>query len=527
VNCFSKTMCGAGHMPSQTCHRVAVSIFPTVLVLAWLGTAVRAPAADDGRVRPNIVFILADDLGYGDLGCYGAKVKTPHLDRLASEGRVFADAHSSAAVCTATRYAIMTGREWFRRGKKWNYELTVPVGCISLPSLLKSSGYATGLIGKWHLGYGEDAPDWNGELKPGPLECGFDCFFGTAMTHNEPPQVLVEGHRVVNLSPDDPITIVPPPPGVMFGVMQGGKSARVVHHELGALHTEKAVKFIEERKGGPFFLYYGMINVHGPLAPGKRFQGTSPFGPYGDYVQELDWSVGEVLATLDRLELADDTLVIFTSDNGGVLHPKVVEAGHRANADLLGQKTDVWEGGHRVPFMVRWPGHVPPGTRTGELICLADMLATLAAVLGRELGPDDAPDSFNVLPAILDEPGHKPVRRLLTSTGIFGMAVREGKWKLIPGHGSAGFSTVPNHAWTPPWKAGRTTSDYTSDGQLKPDAPPGQLYDLEQDPGETTNLYRQHPAVVERLTKVLEQLRKENRGQREVAAELEQEPPAE
>jgi arylsulfatase A-like enzyme len=179
-----------------------------------------------------------------------------------------------------------------------------------------------------------------------------------------------------------------------------------------------------------------------------------------------------------------------------------------------------------VPFLVRWPGHVPPGTRTGELICLADMLATLAAVLGRELGPDDVPDSFNVLPAILDEPGHKPVRRLLTSTGIFGMAIREGKWKLIPGHGSAGFSTVPDHPWTPPWKAGRTTSDYTSDGQLKPDAPPGQLYDLEQDPGETTNLYRQHPAVVQRLTKVLEQLRKENRGQREVAAELEQEPPA-
>jgi arylsulfatase A-like enzyme len=504
---------------------VAISAFSMALLLAGPGAAGRGHEAPEDHTRPNIVFMLADDLGYGDLGCYGGKIQTPNLDRLAREGRVFTDAHSSAAVCTPTRYAIMTGREWFRRRRKWNYELAVPLDHISLPSLMKSSGYATALIGKWHLGYGQDAPDWNGELKPGPLECGFDRFFGTAMTHNEPPQVLIENHRVVNLAPDDPIRIVPPPPGVMFGVMQGGKSARVVHEELAALHTEKAVQFLEERKDkdGPFFLYYGMINVHGPITPGKRFQGTGPFGRYGDYVRELDWSVGEVLAALDRLKLADKTLVVFTSDNGGVLYQDIVAAGHRTNGALLSQKTDVWEGGHRVPLLLRWPGHVPPGTRSGELICLADMLATLAAVLGRELGPGEAPDSFNVLPAIRDEPGHKPVRRLLTSTGIFGLAIREGQWKLIPGHGSGGYSTIPNHPWTPPWKAGRTTSDYTPEGQLRPDAPAGQLYDLEHDPAETTNVYRQHPAIVARLTKVLEQLRKENRGQREVAAELEQE----
>ncbi len=504
-------------------HLVAKCVAFSVVVFTGLAAVTRAGAAEHEPARPNVVFILADDLGYGDLGCYGSTIKTPHLDRLAREGRLFTDAHSSAAVCTPTRYAIMTGREWFRRRTKWNYELTVPVDRVSLPAMMKSAGYATGLIGKWHLGYGEKAPNWNGELKPGPLECGFDRFFGTAMTHNEPPQVLVKNHRVVNLSPDDPITIVPPPPGVMFGKMQGGKQARVVHDELGVLHTEKAVEFIEQHKDRPFFLYYGMINVHGPIAPGKRFQGASRFGPYGDYVLELDWSVGEILATLDRLKLADNTLVIFASDNGGVLYKDVVEAGHMANASFLGQKTDVWEGGHRVPFIVRWPGRVPPGTRSGELICLADMLATLAAVVGRDLGPEDGPDSFNALPAILDQPGHAPVRRLLTSIGIFGMAIREGKWKLIPGHGSAGFSTVPNHAWTPPWKAGRQTSDYTSDGQLKPDAPPGQLYNLEQDPGETVNVYAQHPEVVERLTRLLAQLRKEDRSQRELAADLDRE----
>ncbi len=504
------------------CLDMAIWVVAAAWMLAGPG-AVGGHASDTGGSRPNVVVMLADDLGYGDLGCYGATTRTPAIDGLAREGRLFTDAHSSAAVCTPTRYALMTGREWFRRRGKWNSELTVPLDRVSLPSLMKSSGYATGLVGKWHLGYGTSAPDWNGELKPGPLECGFDSFFGTAMTHNEPPQVLVENYRVVNLSPDDPITILPPKPGVMFGVMKGGKSARVVHEELGALHTAKAVKFIEEHKGGPFFLYYGMINVHGPISPGKRFQGTSPLGPYGDYIHELDWSVGEVLATLDRLKLADKTLVIFASDNGGVLYGDVVKAGHRSNGGLLGQKTDAWEGGHRVPLIVRWPGRVPPGTRSDELVCLADTVATVAAVLGHELGPDDAPDSFNILPAILDEPGHKPVRRLLTSTAIFGMAIREGKWKLIPGHGSCGFSTVPGHAWTPPWKAGRATSDYTDEGELKPDAPVGQLYDLEKDPGETTNVYAEHPAIVERLTKALRQLRQENRGMREVAAELEEE----
>jgi arylsulfatase A-like enzyme len=490
-----------------------------LLLLAHLSAFSPVHAADKSANRPNIIFIIADDLGYGDLGCYGAtKVRTPNLDRLAQQGRRFTDAHSSAAVCGPTRYAVITGSEWFRRGKRLSHELLVPLDRMSLPSLCKSSGYATALIGKWHLGYGVGQPDWNGELKPGPLECGFNYFFGTAMTHNEPPQVLVENYRVVDLSPDDPITVTRPKRGQMFGVMQGGKSARLDHEILCELHTEKAVKFIEENKDRPFFLYYGMINVHGPLTPGKRFQGTSQCGVYGDYVQEMDWSVGELLATLDRHGLADNTLVIFTSDNGSMLDETAVAAGHLANGPLLGQKTDAWEGGHRVPYLVRWPGRVPEDSQCDELICLADTLATIAAVLGRDLGPNDAPDSFNILPAMLDEPGRRPARPLLTTTAIAGFAIREGNWKLIPRRGSCGFST--SGQWMPPWRIGRTPSGYTSDGHRLPDAPLGQLYNLADDPGETKNLYHEHPEIVMRLTKLWNKLWAEGRSQREVATEL-------
>ena len=491
-----------------------------LLLTAWLPVPPAAICHAAGTAKPNIVFIISDDLGYGDVGCYGAtKVKTPNVDRLAREGRLFTDAHSPAAVCTPTRYAVITGREYYRLGRKWNRDCLVAPGQKTIASLCKEAGYATALVGKWHLGYGEKAPDWNGELKPGPLECGFDSFFGTAMTHNEPPQVLVDNHRVVGLDPNDPIQVLPPqPPKFPHGVLQGGKSALVVHEDLCELHTKKAVEFIERNKERPFFLYYGTINVHVPIAPGKRFQGSSGIGAYGDYIQELDWSLGEVLGALDRLGLAKKTLVIFTSDNGAVLHREAVKAGHFPNGDLLGQKTDVWEGGHRVPFLACWPGRIPAGTRTGELIALTDMMATFATVLGRSLGPDEGPDSFNALPALLDEPGRKPAREFATFIGTAGVAVRDGRWLLFPKHGSGGFSTDPDGPWLSPWKIGRKNSDYTADGQLKADAPPGQLYDLEKDPNETTNLYNEHPDIVKRLDELLAKLRKKGNTARTLAA---------
>ncbi|MBI5395233.1 MAG: sulfatase-like hydrolase/transferase [Verrucomicrobia bacterium] len=493
--------------------RIAVLFAVAALILPPLSRAA-APAA-----RPNIVLLLADDLGYGDPGCYGAtKVKTPAIDRLARQGRLFTDAHSPCAVCTPTRYALITGREFYRYGKKWNKECLVAPGQTTLASLCKEAGYATALVGKWHLGFGEKAPDWNGELKPGPLECGFDSFFGTAMTHNEPPQVLVDNHRVVGLDPNDPIKVLPPqPPKFPHGVLQGGKSALVKHDELCALHTEKAVKFIEANKDRPFFLYYGMINVHVPITPGKRFQGSSGIGAYGDYIQELDGAVSEVLAALDRHKLSDNTLVIFTSDNGGVLHPEPIKHGHRPNAHLLGQKTDVWEGGHRIPFIARWPGHVPAATRCNAMIALTDMLATVAAVRGRKLKADEGPDSFNVLPALLDQPHDKPLRPFATIIGVGGLGIREGNWLLLPKRGSGGLST-DGPAWNKLWNNGWQNSDYTADGQLKPDAPPGQLYDLEKDPSETTNVYNDHPDVVKRLGALLDELRKKGSTARGVAA---------
>ena len=481
-----ESRCGiAWNWLGQRRSKIAAVILIAAAAVVSLWPARNASCAETSR-PPNIIFILTDDLGYGDVGCYGgAKVKTPNIDRLAHEGRMFTDAHSPAAVCGPTRYAVITGRELYRIGMGGlNGKLMVKPGETTLPLICKRAGYATALVGKWHLGYGTVKPNWNGELKPGPLEIGFDSFFGTANTHNEPPQVLVENYRVVNLSPDDPITIVPPKRGSMFGVMQGGKSARTVHEDLATIHTEKAVKFIEQNKDRPFFLYYGTINVHGPITPHKRFQGTSQCGLYGDYIQELDWCVGEVLGTLDRLGLAQNTLVFFTSDNGGVLDRVAVKNGHFPNGNLLGKKTDAWEGGHRVPYLVRWPGHVPAGTKSGKLISLSDTLATCAAVLGQPLEPTAGPDSYNALPALVDQPAPTAVRNVLTMQGFpGGLAIREGRWLLIPKQGSFGFSTNPKDGLgLKPWALGSVNSDYTADGKLKPDAPPGQLYDLEKGP---------------------------------------------
>lgn len=461
---------------------------------------------------PNVVIILTDDLGYGDVSCYGAsKVKTPNIDRIAREGRLFTDAHSPCATCTPSRYALLSGGELWRRGVRWGNASLLAKAKRTLPALFKEAGYATAAIGKWHLGFGEEAPDWNGELKPGPLEAGFDSFFGTPMPHNEPPLVLIENRRVLNLDPQDPIVIHPPKTSII-GTMSGARAARFNPQDLGIMMAGKAVKFIEENKARPFFLYFATNNVHGPITPNKRFRGQSQGGLYGDFICELDWMVGEVLGTLDRLGLVENTLVLFTSDNGGVLNKVAIAAGHFPNGDLLGQKTDVWEGGHRVPYIVRWPGRVRPGTRSAAMISLSDTMATCAALLGRPVTREECPDSFNILPAWLDKPDRKPTRTTMILHGFGGLALRDGPWLFIPGHGSGGFSTfrmVPSYA--SPWALGRqaVTSDYTDGGILRPDAPPGQLYDVEHDPNQKTNLYAQHPEVVQRLTEKFKKMLRE------------------
>lgn len=508
------------------------SLFPLVSCCVFCGqltatgaeTTVR-PAPSAGR-KPNIVVILADDLGYNDLSCQGAtQLKTPGIDRLAKEGIRFTDAHTAAGVCCPSRYALMTGRyPWRRSGVTWaspGAPLLIEPGRMTTASLLKQAGYTTGIVGKWHLGYGTQVHyvTWNDELKPGPLEVGFDYFFG----HDNNRDIYVENHRVRGLQPEDPFV-------TGKGKRRtGGKAARTTKIEDNAaiLH-DQAVAFIEQNKDKPFFLYYTPNNVHVPLTPAARFRGTSQCGVYGDFVQELDWSVGGLLATLDRLKLTENTLVIFSSDNGGRYELATVKAGHRCNAPLNGQKGDVWDGGNRVPFLARWPGHIPAGVTSDRLLCLTDLLATFAAVTDQKLPSDAGPDSFNALPLLLNQPPSDSDRKNLIVQSFSAVlarpkhraahdlwAVREGNWLLVRGQGSGhttSLSPDEKEKYSRFNELSFVNSDYTADGKLKPDSPPGQLYDLASDLGETRNVYREHPETVARLRKLFDGLAKAGRS---------------
>lgn len=476
--------------------------------------------------KPNIVYIMADDLGYNDLSCQGAtKVATPGIDRLAKEGMRFTDAHTPAAVCSPSRYGVLTGRYPWRRSSPntWGSPgaaLLIEPNRMTTASLLKLAGYTTGIVGKWHLGFGtaEKPVDWNGELKPGPLEVGFDYFFGDVSNRWG---CYVENHRILGLKEKDPIRFKA---GVRKPV--GGRSAfTMVDEDNATVLHDKAIAFIEKNRDKPFYLHYVPNNVHTPLTPNKRFQGASQCGVYGDFIRELDWSVGEVLATLDRLGLAENTLVIFTSDNGGVYEKNALAAGHRPCAPFNGQKGDIWEGGSRVPFLARWPGHIPANTTSDQVLCITDMPATFAAVTGQTLPPDAGPDSFNQLPAMLGKTSAKPTRPNLiiqsgkdtvsnkkTNREVEIWAVREGKWKMVLGQ-TAGCSTTPSRGVQLRFdEVGMTNSNYTAEGKLKSDVPPAQLYDLSSDPGETKNVYREHPDVVVRLQKVFDDLVKNGRS---------------
>lgn len=407
--------------------------------------------------QPNIVLILADDLGYGDLGCYGAtKVKTPNIDQLASEGRRFTDAHSASAVCTPSRYALLTGEYPFRKnlwGPVMNPSpLVVDVSKPTVASLLKRQGYATACFGKWHLGFGDKPkPDWNADLKPGPLECGFDHYFGIPVVNSHPPFVWVEDHRVVGLDPADPLKYGGKaqtrmfPEKMLAPAMSGGKAAHALYNEEehGTTLTEKATAWIKQHAStknkepgtkNPFFVYFATPHIHHPFTPGARFKGSSQADAYGDFIQEFDWMVGEVIRTLDELKLRESTLVILTSDNGGMLNQggqAAWKAGHRLNGDLLGFKFDAWEGGHRVPFIARWPGKIPAGKVSTELITMMDMLPTLAALSGGEKPKDRIIDGHDIRPLLFGEPeARSPYDAFFYYYTDQLQAVRSGPWKL-------------------------------------------------------------------------------------------------
>lgn len=460
-----------------------------------------------------MVLILADDLGYGSVGCYGADpalVQTPHIDRLAREGRRFTDANTPSSVCSPTRYAVLTGRYCWRTSLAHGVlptdaPLHIEPARLTLASLLRRQGYATAAIGKWHLGYGSGPKaDFTRELRPGPLEIGFDYHFGLPSNHGDPSGVYVENRGVAGLKS---ARKVPAGKNLTGTPYYGLDAPQRVDRDVMPLLTAKCIEWLRAQgPDRPFFLYYTPVAVHTPVTPSAATRGTSRAGPYGDWLHELDRSVGELLAALDERRDGRRTLVIFTSDNGGSGQMSEVRSAGpptprrpgdnitamRAGLDLnkpwRGRKHTIYEGGFRVPFIARWPGEVPAGTISHEPISLVDLLATAAAIIGARLPPaaEGAEDSYNVLPAFRAEGTDAPLRPHLIVHGAEGIfALRHGDWKWIEGRPARSAPAVANRA-----------------GENEP-----QLFNLRDDPGETTNLFGQHPEIARRLAVLLDEAR--------------------
>lgn len=507
------------------------------LVVAAAAPSVIQPRKD----APNVVLIFADDLGYGDVGCYGAtKVQTPNIDRLAAEGRRFTDAHSASAVCTPSRFGLLTGQYPIRgaggQGLWGPAPVTSPLlidtETLTIADVFKSGGYETAVFGKWHLGFGTSMNDWQEPLRPGPQDLGFDYYFGMPVVNSAPPYVYVENDRIVGADPADPLVLIgkgggkatpitPIPleasrrsPNQFSGAVAAHKLFN--DYEVGTKLTEKATAWIKSREKKPFFLYFATTNIHHPFTPAKRFQGTSQAGLYGDSIHELDWIVGEVRKSLEDAGVADNTLVIFTSDNGGMFNlggRHAAELGHKINGDLLGSKFGVWEGGHRVPFIAWWPGRIKPGTVSHQLMSSVDLMATFAAMVGRKLGENEGRDSISML-AALTEDSEVPLRNemIVSPSKPSHVGMRKGEWMYIPAKSDGGFngSKPSDHAWG---GAAVTTlvntpnSDIVN-GKIKPGAPPAQLYRLDTDVNQTTNLYKEKPEVVSEMDALLKASRK-------------------
>lgn len=477
--------------------------------------------------RPNVIVIMADDLGYGDVSCYGASAfKTPHIDKLAAEGIRFTSGYCSASTCTPTRYSMLTGTYAFR-GKRTgiappNAPAIIQPGTETIASILKQAGYATAVIGKWHLGLGgKTGPDWNGQLKPGPLEIGFDTCFLLPTTNDRVPQVYVQDHRVLNLDPADPLWVGSKKPspdhptgkthrhtlkmdwshghnstihnGISrIGFYTGGHAARFRDEDLADKWVEKSVEFIEQNKDKPFFLFFSSHDIHVPRMPHERFQGKTPLGFRGDSIVQLDWCVGELMKTLDRLKLSENTLVVFCSDNGPVLDDgykdEAIEkiGNHRAAGPYSGGKYSVYEGGTRTPFITHWKGRIQPGL-SDELVCTIDLAASLAALTKQSLSNESCLDSFNVLAALLGKKNAKGRDHLIQQdngkSGTY--ALRADQWKL--------------HRYDR-----KIARNIVVEAQLSSTkVPQYQLFNLKDDPTEKTNVIEKHPEIADRLKKQL------------------------
>ena len=491
-----------------------------VILFSFLALFFTGCSEEVQQDQPNIILIYADDLGYGDLSSYGATlINTPHSDRVAREGMRFTDAHSPSAVCTPSRYATLTGRyAWRTWLQNWvifeRMPLLVETDRLTIPKLLKEQGYVTGAVGKWHLGWGTEVPpNYNKELIPGPLEIGFDYFYGPPFSHNSSLKLqnYVHNRRIEGLGADEDI----------YDKAVHERIARRLEDTAIEL-SAKAVEFIHEHNDEPFFLYYPTTNIHFPITPNERFAGTSEAGPYGDFVVEFDWAVGEILRTLDELDLTDNTLLIVTSDNGGRENPAVMGgSAHDPNAPFRGTKRQIWEGGHRIPMIVRWPGKIRPGSVSDETITHTDLLPTLAAYFGVALPNDAAEDGYNILPVLLEEAYDSPLREATVHHSVNGMfALRSGDWKLIEG------DTDGDYRAGTPSTAIREREDYPirdpNTGEympfhydimdFDPDNPVYRLFNLEQDPGETTDLADQYPEKVAELSELLQHYRESGRS---------------
>lgn len=508
----------SGRMRSSTHAVVALCLVLVSGVLAQERTTARPG-------HPNIVFILADDLGYGDVGCYNSesKVPTPNIDRLAAEGMRFTDAHSPSTVCTPSRYSLLTGRMAFRTGKRGVFAgiggpCLIEEGRLTLPQMLREAGYATACFGKWHVGMtffdAQGTPvhgsgleavkraDFSRAIPDSPIHRGFDRFFGTvSCPTTDWLYAFVDGDRI----PVPPTKILDRGPLPKHPYSRDNRAGMIAPdfdlEEVDLLFLAKSTAFLEEHvrtsPEKPFFLYHAMQAVHLPSFAADEFKGKTEAGPHGDFIFELDHIVGELLRTLERLGVADDTLVMFSSDNGPETTTTIHMRGdwqHDGARPWRGMKRDQWEGGHRVPFIARWPGRIEAGTTSDELLSLTDVMATCAAIVGAELPDDAAEDSFDMLPVLLGEQTGEPVREyLLQQTISLALSIREGRWKYLDHKGSGG-----NRYGADTRLAAYTLPD-TDPGA------PGQLYDLAADPGETTNLYSEQPEVVRRLKRALDE----------------------
>ncbi len=494
-----------------------------ILLLSFLLAS--AAAATE---KPNIVVIMADDLGYGDLSCYGAtSFTTPHIDRLAEEGIRFTHGYCSASTCTPTRYSLLTGNYAFRFPDTGIAPPSAPSiiqpDTVTLPGLLQKAGYKTAVIGKWHLGLGgPDGPDWNGELRPGPSEIGFDHHFLLPTTNDRVPQVYVTDSRVLNLDPADPLWVgmkkpsEDHPTGIThrdtlkmdwshghnstihngisrIGFYTGGQAARFRDEDLADRWVEESRKWIEENRDTPFFLFFASHDIHVPRIPHERFMGATTLGYRGDCIIQLDWCVGEIIKSLEENGLTENTLVIFCSDNGPVMDDGYQDdaleklGSHRAAGPFTGGKYSVYEGGTRTPFIARWRGNIDPGV-SEAVVCTIDLATSLSRFVGLDIPEDAFLDSLDVMDALLGKEGAAGRDHLVQQPNSpRNLGFRMGKWKLQRHDGPARNVVVEQKL-------------------VNTEVPKFQLFDLEKDPAEQNNVIDAHPEVAERMKTRLEEI---------------------